>query len=376
MGMNIPITKPYIDEKEENACSESIRSGWLSQGPKVGKFEESVARYVNAKHGIATTSCTTSLHLALLAIGVKPGDEVIVPSYSFIATANSVMYAGGKPIFADIDEKTYNIDPEKIEEKITKKTKVIMPVHQVGLPAELDAIMKIAKKCDAEVIEDAACALGSEYKGKMIGSINTACFSFHPRKVITSGEGGMVVTNEKKTEEMLRILRSHGASVSDLQRHKSDKIVFEEYPYLGFNYRMTDMQASIGIEQLKKIGIILKKRKELAERYDDKLSSVKPIITPFVPKGCKHNYQSYIIRLDGAEVSRDKAMQMLLEKGIATRRGIMAIHKEPYYAKMFGKTSLPVTERCLDSTMIIPLFPGMTEEQQDYVVDNLKKILS
>lgn len=373
--MKIPITKPYMDEREHKACFESIKTGWVSQGPRVAEFESLISGYVNVKYGIATTSCTSALHVALLTMGIKPGDEVIVPSYTFIATANSVLYTGAKPIFVDIDEKTYNIDPNKIEEKITDKTKLIMPVHQVGLPAEINTINQIAKKHNLKVLEDAACALGSEYENKKIGSINTACFSFHPRKSITTGEGGMIVTNDKQIEELARILRSHGASISDLARHKSDQVVFEEYPYLGYNYRMTDVQASIGIEQFKKLDYILKRRKELAKKYDDLLSDINSVILPFVPKNCKHNYQSYIIGLDKPKIPRDKVMQKLLEKGIATRRGIMAIHREPYYVKRFGQMSLPVTENIVDSTIIIPLFTKMTEEQQDYVVNNLKNIL-
>ena len=373
--MKIPITKPFFDQSEQKACFESIKYRWVSQGPKVEQFEKEVSGYAGAKYGIATTSCTTSLHVALLAMGIKPGDEVIVPSYSFIATANSVLYAGAKPVFAEINEKSYNIEPEKVEEKITEKTRMILPVHQVGLPAEMDKINDIAGKNNLLVLEDAACAIGSEYKGRKIGSINTTCFSFHPRKLITTGEGGMIVTDDKEVEELSRILRSHGASVSDLQRHKSDKVIFEEYPYLGYNYRMTDIQASIGIEQLKKLDLILKKRKELAVRYDDLLGSLSSVVTPFVPDSCRHTFQSYIARLDNASVSRDKLMQKLLEKGIATRRGIMAIHKEPYYVKRFGKISLPVTEEAADSTIVLPLFPEMTEEQQDYVVSNLKEAL-
>lgn len=374
--MNVPITKPYIGEEEHKACLESIKTGWVSQGPRVAEFEKLIANYSSAKYGIATTSCTTALHIALLAMGIKPKDEVIVPSYTFIATANSVLYAGAKPVFVDINDKTYNIDPDKIQEKITDKTKLIMPVHQVGLPADMDNINKIAHENNLKVMEDAACALGSEYGGKKIGSINTACFSFHPRKSITTGEGGMILTNDGEIDNLARILRSHGASVSDLARHKSDKVVFEEYPYLGYNYRMTDVQASIGTVQFKKLDYILKKRKEFAERYNDLFSSIDSVVPPFVPDNCKHSYQSYIIYLDKPKVSRDELMQKLLEKGIATRRGIMAIHNEPYYIKKFGKISLPITEKMVDSTVILPLFVEMTEEQQDYVVDNIKKILA
>ena len=371
----IPITKPFIGEEEKKACFDAIASGWVSQGPRVNEFENLISRYVDAKYGIAVNSCTSALHVALLAMGIKPGDEIIVPSLTFIATANSILYTGAKPIFVDIDEKTYNIDPEKIEEKITERTKLIMPVHQIGLPADMYKINRIAKENNLKVLEDAACALGSEYNNKKIGSINTACFSFHPRKSITTGEGGMIVTNDEEIEKLSKILRSHGASVSDLSRHKSSNVVFEEYPYLGYNYRMTDIQASIGVEQFKKLNYILKKRKELAKRYDDLLEDNKSVIVPFVPKDYVHTYQSYMIRLDSPKISRNEVMQKLLEKDIATRKGVMAIHKEPYYVEKFGNIYLPITEKATDSAMIIPLFVEMTEEQQDYVVDNLRTVL-
>lgn len=371
--MNIPITRPYLDDSEVQSCKESISSGWVSQGPKVKEFEKKICNIVGARYGIATTSCTTSLHTALAAMGIGKGDEVIVPSYSFIATANSVLYQGARPIFVDIDPLTYNIDPEKIEEKVSEHTKCIMPVHQVGLPADLDKIDIIAKKKNVLVLEDAACALGSEYKGKKIGNINPACFSFHPRKVITCGEGGMITTNDKRIYEKSTMIRSHGASVSDLARHESKDIIFEEYDCLGYNYRMTDIQASIGLEQVKKLSRVLEMRRELAERYNDLLNTIDKVTVPFVPKGLKHTYQSYIIKIEGK--NRNQVMQELLEKGIATRRGIMAIHTEPYYVKRFGKISLPVTEDAVEKTIVIPLFPGMTEEEQDYVVKHLKKVL-
>ncbi len=369
----IPITKPFMGEEEKKACFDAIGSGWVSQGVKVKDFEDLISKYVNAKYGIATSSCTTALHIALLSMRIKPGDEVILPSFTFIATANSVLYAGAKPVFVDIDEKTYNIDPKKIEEKITSKTKLILPVHQIGLSANMDELNKIANKYNLKILEDAACSLGSKYKGKMIGSINTACFSFHPRKSITTGEGGMIITNDDEVEKLSRVLRSHGASISDLERHNSKGIIAERYEDLGYNYRMTDIQASIGIEQFKKLNYILKRRKELAKRYDDLLSNINSIEIPFVPQGYDHSYQSYMIRLNN--LSRDEVMQKLLEKGISTRKGIMTIHREPYYVKNFGHLNLPITEKISDSTMIIPLFVEMTEEQQDYIVKNIKENL-
>ena len=372
----IPITKPFIGEEERKACFDAIGSGWVSQGPKVKNFEDLISKYVDTKYGIATSSCTTALHIALLAMGIKKGDEVILPSFTFIATANSVLYAGAKPVFVDIDEKTYNIDPERIEEKINNNTKLILPVHQIGLPADIDKMNKIANKYNLKVLEDAACSLGSNYKGKMIGSINTTCFSFHPRKSITTGEGGMIVTNDENVEKIAKILRSHGASTSDLDRHNSKEISFEKYDNLGYNYRMTDIQASIGVEQFKKLDYILKKRRELAHRYNDLLKNLDSVVIPFVPEGYTHTYQSYMLKLNNPNIKREKLMQKLLEGGVSTRRGIMTIHREPYYIKNFGHVNLPITEKVSDLTIIIPLFVEMTEEQQDYIVKNIKEILT
>lgn len=374
--MKIPITKLYFDKNEEKMASLAIRRGWVSQGPKVAEFENKVAEYVNAKYAVATSSCTTALHLALIVSGIEKGDEVIVPSYTFIATANAVIFTGAKPVFADIDPATYNIDPKKIQKIITSRTRAIIPVHQIGLPADMDAIIKIAKKNKLKIIEDAACALGSEYKGKKIGGFSElTCFSFHPRKIITTGEGGMITTNNRLLAEKLRILRHHGMSVSPFTKHGSKKIIFENYTELGYNYRMTDIQASIGICQMEKIDEILKKRIYYARRYNQKLKVIAGLEIPFVPGYAKHNYQSYIIRIkSGIKKSIKQIMQELLEKGIATRN-ITAIHKEPYYYNKFGKMILPVTEEAARTTVLIPLYPSMTDREQDYVIKNLKNLL-
>jgi len=376
--MNIPITKPYVDIKEEQAVSAVIRSGWLTQGPKVTEFENMVAEYTGARYAVACTSCTTALHLALEVSEIKPGDEVIVPSYTFIATPNSVLHIGAKPIFADIDIETYNIDPKDIEKKITKKTKAIIPVHQVGLPADMEKIIEIAKRHNLIVIEDAACAIGSEYKGQRIGGISDlSCFSFHPRKLITTGEGGMVTTNNKDYDKQLRLLISHGASISDFSRHSSKKIIFEEYSLIGYNFRMTNMQGALGVLQMGKLDEILKKRRYLAERYNEAFNQIDCIIPPFIPDYAKPNYQSYMISLtDDCRRSRNEIMQKMQERGIATRRGIMACHLEPCYQKLYGKISLPKTEKALETTIILPLYPQMTEEEQDYVIKNLIKLIT
>jgi perosamine synthetase len=373
---NIPITKPYLGEEEKQVVSQVIESGWVSQGPKVAEFEERFADYIGARYAVATTSCTTALHAALAVSGLGPGDEVIVPSLSFIATANSVVYCNAMPVFADIDPETCNIDVEKIEGAITKKTKAIMPVHQMGLPADLDAIQKIADKYNLIVIDDAACAIGSEYKGKKIGGHgNIACFSFHPRKIITTGEGGMITTDDPEIAARLRRFRHHGMSVSDIERHVANKIIIETYPDLGYNYRMTDIQAAMGLEQVKKLPFIIKMRRQIAGIYDEELSKIPYVRVPQVPTYAFHNYQSYWIELlESAPVDRNMLMSKLLEKGIATRRGIMAIHMEPYY-KGYSRLSLPTTEKITMNTVLLPLYPTLSSEEQSYITNSLKEIL-
>lgn len=373
--MKIEVAKPYLDDQEQKAVAEVIASGWVSQGPKVREFEAVFAEYVGAKYAVATTSCTTSLHAALSVSGVGPGDEVVVPSLSFIATANSVVHCGASPVFVDIDPETCNIDVKKIKAAITKKTKAIMPVHQMGLPANLDAIREIANTFNLNIIEDAACAIGSDYKGKKIGGHgNMACFSFHPRKVITTGEGGMITTDNPELAEKLRRLRHHGMSVSDLERHKAQRVVIESYLEVGYNYRMTDMQAAMGMVQMRKLPEILKKRRDIAGRYNEAFSKIACLRVPRVPEYAVHNYQSYWLEiLDNSPVNRNELMQKLLEKGVSSRRGIMAIHKEHCY-RMYNVT-LPETERITSNTIILPLYPSMTDEEVQYVIDGVSDIL-
>lgn len=376
--MNIPITKPYFSKEEEEAVIHAIRSGWVTQGPKVLEFENDFSKYVGSSFAVATTSCTTALFLALKVLGIKAGDEVICPSLSFIATANSIMHLDAIPRFVDIDPKTYNIDPALIKKSITKKTRAIMPVHQGGLACDLDEINKIARDYNLSVVEDAAYAAGSDYKGKMIGSgDNLVCFSFHPRKILVTGEGGMITTSNIKYAESLKRLRHHGMSVSDLERHKANKVIIEEYLELGYNFRMTDMQASLGIIQLKKIEEIIRIRTSLAKRYNELLSEIEEIQVPFIPGYTSHNnYAYYMIRLKGKNLElRNKVMEELLEDGIATRRGIMSIHREQFYRKMFGSVNLPETEKASDSTIILPLYPSMTQDEQDFVIKELKEAL-
>lgn len=372
---NIPITKPDLGEEEKQLISQVIESGWVSQGPKVAEFEEIFARYVGARHAVATTSCTTALHAALSVSGIGPGDEVIVPSLSFIATANSVLYCGATAVFVDVDPETCNIDVQKIEETVTRKTRAIMPVHQMGLPADLDPIKKIAEKNKLLIIEDAACAIGSEYNNTKIGGHgNIACFSFHPRKIITTGEGGMITTDDPTIAERLRRFRHHGMSVSDIERHMANSVIIETYPELGYNYRMTDMQAAMGIGQMKKLSFLLDARKQMARMYDNELGKIPHIRIPQVPSYARHNYQSYWIELlDSAPVDRNTLMAKLLEKGIATRRGIMAIHRELCYQAYAG-IYLPNTDRLTDNTLLLPLYPALSAEEQTFIINSIKEI--
>ncbi len=372
----IPITKPYFTKEEAKAVERVLQTGWVSQGPKVAEFEKIFAEYTDTKYAVATNSCTSGMHLTLVVLGIGKGDEVIVPSFTFPATPNSVAYTGATPIFTDIDPRTYNIDPIDIERKITKRTKAIMPVHQAGLAAAMPEIMRIAKKQKLFVIEDAACALGASINGRRVGTFgDTGCFSFHPRKSITTGEGGMVVTNNKNLAEQIKVLRFHGASVSDRIRHESKKFIDEEYAFLGYNYKMSDIHAAIGIVQFQKLSIILAKKRKLANRYTKYLSKNPYIITPIEPEGYVHTYQSYLIQLaKNSLVKRNDVINELLERGIATRIGVKACHLEPLYRKASTQV-LKNTEKVAKNIITLPLYPQMTRAEQDSVIKSLNTLL-
>jgi dTDP-4-amino-4,6-dideoxygalactose transaminase len=370
--MTVPITKPALTEEEARAPYESIKSGWVTQGPKVAEFEKAVASYVGAKHGVATTSCTTGLHLALATIGVGPGDEVIVPSFTFIASANAILYTGATVVFCEIDPRTFNADPADIERRITKKTKAIMPVDQIGLGCDIDGVNQVAKRHGIEVVEDAAPTIGGTYKGRRVGSnAHQTVFSFHPRKVITTGEGGMITTDDDALADKARKLRAHAMSVSDLDRHKADRPILESYDELGFNYRMTDIQASIGLVQIRRLDELLRIRVAKADRYGRELADLKKVRTPYSPSYATHTYQSYCLDLD-TSIDRDDLMARLLRRGVATRRGVMASHLEKVYRDRVGTVSLPITEQKARSTMLIPLFATMTDDEQTYVIESLR----
>lgn len=373
----IPVARPFVGEEEEQAVLQVLRSGWLSQGQRVAEFERRFAEYVGTKHAVAVSSCTTGLHLALLAAGIGAGDEVLCPSLSFIATANSIRYVGATPIFVDVDPETFNLDPNRVEEAITSRTKAVLVVHQIGLPAALAEILDIAQRRNLLVIEDAACAIGSAYQERKIGLPHSfmACFSFHPRKILTTGEGGMVTTPDEQIAARLRRLRQHAMTTSDLARHQSKSIMTEGYDEVGFNYRMTDLQASIGLVQLGRLDGFLARRRALALRYSEELSRLGWLTPPCEPAGRRHNFQSYMVRVaPDAPVSRDALMQKLLERGISTRRGIMSIHREPPYCDAKWSKTLGHSEAVTDQGMILPLFHQMTEQDQTHVIESILAI--
>ncbi|WP_079053976.1 DegT/DnrJ/EryC1/StrS family aminotransferase [Streptomyces graminilatus] len=370
----IPVMIPWLGEEEAKAASDAVLSGWVAQGPRVAAFEKAFAERVGAEHGIAVSSCTTALHLALVALGLGPGDEVIVPSLSFIATANAVRYVGAEPVFADVDPATGNLTTATVDAVRTPRTKAVLAVHQGGVPADVHGLRAACADWDLPLVEDAACAIGSTVGGKPVGQgALIAAWSFHPRKLVTTGEGGMITTDDAEWAARLRRLREHGMNASAAERHSSSKPVLESYLEVGYNYRMTDVQAAIGLVQLGKLDAMIARRRELAARYDALLRDV-PGLTPVRDPGHgQSNFQSYWVLLaEDFPVGRDDLLAALAEAGVSARRGIMASHLEPAY-EGHPSAPLPVTERISRDSLILPLFHTLTEAQQDRVVAALRE---
>ena len=376
----IPIAKPVLEEAEGEAAYQAVLSGWVSQGPQVAAFERQFAAYTGASHACAVSSCTTALHLALIAVGVGSDDEVITASHSFIATANSIRYCGANPIFVDIDPSTYNIDPDRVLEAITPRTRAILVIHQMGMPCDLPTFSEMANRHGIALVEDAACATGSEILidgrwepiGRPRGQI--ACFSFHPRKVITTGDGGMLTTSNPKFDAKFKLLRQHGMSVPDAVRHGSPQVIFENYLVAGYNYRMTDIQAAIGLKQLERLPQIIARRRFLADRYAELLGNIEELRLPVEPEWARSNWQSYCVRLS-ERVDQKAVMQGLLDNGIATRRGIMCSHREPCYSDQKLRHDLRQSELAQDHSILLPIYVQMTEDDQVRVVDALVREL-
>lgn len=374
----ILIAQPSTGDEEWEALREPLASGWLTQGPKVAAFEKAFAARHEVRHAVATTSCTTALHLILAAMGIGPGDEVIVPAFTWVATANAVVYCAGTPVLVDVDDRTFNIDPAQVKAHLTPRTRAIIAVHLFGLAADLDAITATAP--GVPIIEDAACAAGASYHGRPVGALGRAgAFSFHPRKAITTGEGGMVTTDDDALAEAVNVRRNHGASVSEEERHKGPRpYLLPEFDVLGFNFRMTDIQGALGLVQLAKLDRFIEERRRWAAYYDKELSGIPWLRTPRVPEGYGHCWQSYVTYVDEtqAPLTRNALMEALQERGISTRPGTHAVHTLGYYREVFGTRpeDCPRARDCDRFTMSIPLHNRMTAEDYAYVVEALRSL--
>ena len=378
MKRNIYISQPVLGQEEWEALREPLESGWVTSGPKVREFEEAFAELHGVKHAVAVTSCTTGLHLALAALGIQEGDEVLLPAFTWVATANVVRYCGAKPVLVDVDMKTFNIDPSDIAHRITDKTKAIIPVHLFGLCADMDAIRKAAP--GLPIVEDAACAAGASFNGTFAGGLgDMASFSFHPRKSITTGEGGMVTTNSDDLAELLIKLRNHGAEISEEQRHHGPKpYLLPDFNLMGFNYRMTDLQGTVGCIQIKKLKQFIAERQQWANFYFEELGAIEWLQLPVVPEGYSHGWQSFVALVDEdkAPMKRNDLMELLQEKGISTRPGTHAVHTLGYYQELYGYKAedYPGASICENQSLAIPLHNRMTEEDFRYLVDVFKSI--
>ena len=376
MVMKIPLGRPSISSEEIKAVEKVLKSGWLVEGPNVKEFEKQMADFIGTKYAVALNSCTSALHLSLAAIGVREKDEVIVPSFTFPATANPVICQGGKPIFAEVDEVYHNIDPAEIEKKITERTKAIIPVHYAGHPADMNPIVEIAEKHDLAIIEDAAEALGAEYKGEKVGSIGIGCFSFYPTKNITTGEGGMITTNDEDIDRIARMMRGHGVHKGTWFREKEKEPWERIQVELGYNFRMTDIQAAIGLVQLSKLETMNRKRISHANYLTKRICEFNGVTPPSVMNDCKHVYQMYT-PTGKDEKTRNRIVKLLREEGIgASVHFAPPTHLMPYYVRRFGYKDgmLPITEKTSKTIFTLPMFPDLDNKELDIIVDVLEDI--
>jgi dTDP-4-amino-4,6-dideoxygalactose transaminase len=370
----INVMQPWLGDEEAAAVVEVIRSGWVAQGPRVAEFEAAFAHAQSAEHAIAVSSCTTALHLALIVAGVRAGDDVVVPSFSFIATANAPTYVGARPVFCDVDPRTGNVTADTVTAALTERTAAVIAVDQGGVPVDLGPIRELCDPREIVVIEDAACAAGSTYQGRPVAAgAEIAAWSFHPRKLLTTGEGGMITTTRADWANRARRLREHAMSVSAADRHASVLAPPEQYAEVGFNYRMTDMQAAVGLVQLAKLPMMVDRRRQLSAGYAKAITAIDGLRMVADPPGGTTNFQSCWVEVDDAyPLDREQLMAHLAERGISARRGIMAVHRQPAYAdRDTGPLALPVTERLTDNTVILPLFHQMSESEQAHVIDAL-----
>lgn len=388
--MKVPISRVSLLETEISSVLEPLKSGWLVQGKHVADFEEKWNSFTGSEESVAVTSCTSALHLSLAALGIGPGDEVIVPAFTWISSANVVEHLGARVVFCDIDERTFNLDPSAIEAKVTSFTRAIIPVHLFGYPAQMDEIMALAKSFRLWVIEDAACGFGTSFAGQHVGTFgHTGCFSFHPRKALTTGEGGMITTSDKALAKRLRRLRDHGADTSDFQRHLGPRpYLLPEFPDAGYNQRMTDIQAALGSAQMDRADNIVSERRALADRYNIAFETIEWLETPFEEPGSFHSYQSYACMfqpervlkaiqnrdaraVEDIKLERDEWMDQLNLKGISTRPGTQAVHMLEYYRKKYSLSPGDFFRAyaAYSCSISLPLFTGMTPAEQSYVID-------
>ena len=377
----VPFSPPVISEDEIQAVVEVLRSGWIGTGPRVQEFEKKLKEYIGASNVVALSSCTAALHLSLLTLGVQPGDEVITTPMTFAATANVIVHVGATPVFADIDRESWNIDPAEVKKKITKRTKVVMPVHLGGLPCDMDALAQVTRGTNVRIVEDAAHALGAKYGGKMLGdSDNLVCFSFYPTKNITSIEGGLVSTSDPAIAESMRVLRLAGQSSDAWERHTSGKVKSYQVTKAGFKYNMTDVQAALGTKQLEKIGAFLKTRENAAKVYLEELKGEKGITLPLEnPKNGKRVWHlfSIILKTETIGMTREQVMEKLSRAGIGTGIHYEAVHMHPYYREAYKikPGALPVAEYISSRILSLPMSAALTEDQASYVATTLKSIL-